>query len=79
MWDEIAYPFENFNGTTIEIWEWISNLFHFFNGYMITYPCWASEWLSLTAFLGTVDIGVHIVHLSGVIVAYTLESLFSLT
>ena len=25
MWDEIAYPFPNFNGSTVEVWEWISN------------------------------------------------------
>ena len=24
MWDEIIYPFQNFNGTTVEGWEWIS-------------------------------------------------------
>ena len=37
-----------------------------------------SEWLSLTAFLGTADIGVHLVHTSRVIIASILESLFSL-
>ena len=25
MWEEITYPFANFNGATVEIWEWISN------------------------------------------------------
>ena len=25
VWDEITYPFPNFNGCTIEVWEWISN------------------------------------------------------
>ena len=25
MWDEITYPFLNFNGTTIDVLEWISN------------------------------------------------------
>ena len=25
MRNEIAYPFQNFNGYTVEIWEWISN------------------------------------------------------
>ena len=29
-----------------------------------------SEWLSLTAFLGTADIGVHVAHTSCVIIAY---------
>ena len=38
-----------------------------------------SEWLSLTAFLGTVDIRVHVVHTSRVIIAYALEPLSSLT
>ena len=26
MWDEITYPFPYFNGVTVEVWEWISNL-----------------------------------------------------
>ena len=25
MWDEITYPFPNFNGCTVGVWEWISN------------------------------------------------------
>ena len=25
VWDEITYPFPNFNGATVEVWEWISN------------------------------------------------------
>ena len=25
VWDQITHPFPNINGTTIEIWEWISN------------------------------------------------------
>ena len=28
MWGEITYPFPNFNGYTVEVWEWISNLSH---------------------------------------------------
>ena len=27
VWDEITYPFPNFNGATVEVWEWI-----FYNG-----------------------------------------------
>ena len=38
-----------------------------------------SERLDLTAFLGTADSEVHIVHICCVIIAYTLESLSSLT
>ena len=25
MWDKITHPCPNFNGCTIEVWEWISN------------------------------------------------------
>ena len=25
MWDEITYPFPNFNGYTVEVWEYVSN------------------------------------------------------
>ena len=25
VWDEITYPFPNFNGATVEVWVWISN------------------------------------------------------
>ena len=28
VWGEITYPFVNFNGRTIEVWEWISNSIH---------------------------------------------------
>ena len=37
--DEITYPFRNFNGTTVEVGEWISNLIPHFIVDMI-YPCW---------------------------------------
>ena len=40
MWDEITYPFPNFNGVTIEVWEWISNFIPHITGHVITYPCW---------------------------------------
>ena len=33
MWDEIPHPFPNFNGATVEVWEWISDLIpHLYNG-----------------------------------------------
>ena len=25
MWDKITYPFLNFNGATVEVYEWINN------------------------------------------------------
>ena len=40
VWDEITYPFPNFNGATAEVWEWISNLIPQFIMEAITYPCW---------------------------------------
>ena len=39
MWDEITYPFPNFNnGVTVENWERISNFIPHFTGRVITYP-----------------------------------------
>ena len=32
MWDEINYPFSKFKGSTIEVWEWISNFIPYFTG-----------------------------------------------
>ena len=30
VWDEFTYPFPNFNGRTVEVWEWIRNfILHF--------------------------------------------------
>ena len=43
MWDEITFHFPNFNGATIEVWEWISNFIPPFTGYVITYFCWEYE------------------------------------
>ena len=40
MWDEIIDPFPNFNGTTVEVWEWIRNFIPHFTGYVISYQCW---------------------------------------
>ena len=40
VWDEITYPFPNFNGAAVEVWEWISNFIpHFIMVVKITYPC----------------------------------------
>ena len=33
VWDEITFPFPNFNGFTVEVWKWISNMIpHFMMG-----------------------------------------------
>ena len=38
VWDEITYPFPNFNGAAVEVWEWMSN-FITLHWPAITYPC----------------------------------------
>ena len=40
VWYEITYPFPNFNGYTVEVWEWISNFIPHFIMDVIIYPCW---------------------------------------
>ena len=40
VWDELTYPFPNFNGATVEVWEWIGNFIPHFMIDVITYPCW---------------------------------------
>ena len=40
MLGEIIHPFINFNGATVEVWEWITNFILHFTGYVITYSCW---------------------------------------
>ena len=32
VWDEIIYPFPNFNGCTVEVWEWLNNFTPHYNG-----------------------------------------------
>ena len=38
VWDEIAWPFPNFNGAAVEVWEWISDFIPDFIMDVITYP-----------------------------------------
>ena len=40
VWDKIIYPFRNFNGTAVEVLEWISNFIPHFTVHVINYPCW---------------------------------------
>ena len=37
MWGVITYPFQNFNGCTADVWEWISNFTPHFIMDSITY------------------------------------------
>ena len=36
MWNEIPYPFINFNGSSVDVSEWISNFISHFSGHVIT-------------------------------------------
>ena len=38
---EIIYSFPNFDGETIDFWEWINNFIALFTGHVISYACWA--------------------------------------
>ena len=38
VWDEITYPFPNFNGCIVEVCEWISNFIPYCISVIITYP-----------------------------------------
>ena len=39
VWDEITHPFPNFNGCTVEVWEWISNFIPHFTWRMVVNAC----------------------------------------
>ena len=32
VWDEITFLFQNFNGASAEVWEWISYFITLYNG-----------------------------------------------
>ena len=36
MWDEITFPFPNFNGDTVEVWESVRDVIPQFTGHVIT-------------------------------------------
>ena len=40
LWDEITYPFPNFNGATIGVWEWVSYFISHIIMDVITYSSW---------------------------------------
>ena len=37
MWDKITFPFPNFSGAAVEVWEWKSNFILHFTGHVVTY------------------------------------------
>ena len=40
VWDEIIYPYPNFNNNIIEFWEWVNNFIQQFIMYVIIFPWW---------------------------------------
>ena len=50
MWDDIIYPFPNFNGFTVEVWEWINNFIPHFIIQVSTYP-WLTSYIFRSMFL----------------------------
>ena len=40
VWDEITYPFPNFNDATVDVWKWISKFIQHFIIDVIAYTCW---------------------------------------
>ena len=60
VWDEITYPFPNFNGCTAEVWERISNFSPHFIMRVITYPYWDQSYSMLVK--GAIDEFTHITH-----------------
>ena len=41
--NEITYPFPNFNGCTVEAWEWMINFIPHFIMDVIIHPCWGES------------------------------------
>ena len=40
LYDGIIYPSQNFNGTTVEVWEWMNSFIKHIIMDVIIYPCW---------------------------------------
>ena len=40
VWDEIIYPFSNFNGAAVEVRDRICNFIPHFTEHRVIYPCW---------------------------------------
>ena len=50
VWDEVTYPFPNFNGCTVEVLEMISYFIPHFIKDVITYPCWGMNSVLCTCY-----------------------------
>ena len=77
VWDEITYPFPNFNGTAVEVWEWISNfiLLTFYNGCnYLSMLSLKSIYVSKGPLAAAIAVSSHAAHLCAVAVAKVLHS-----
>ena len=66
VWSEITYPFPNFNGCSIEVWEWISVIaFRYLSlGYVFANPttiCMVDDILRNSATRSVISIFMHII------------------
>ena len=53
VWDEITYPSSNFNGATVEVWEWISNFIGlFYNHRLHDIAAWIMKYNKLQVHVG---------------------------
>ena len=62
MWHEITYPFSNFNGKAVEVWEWKNYFILLVLVDVITYPYWHTFFIRrliniITQFLHMIQTG----------------------
>ena len=56
----MTYPLLNFNGTAVEVLEWICNFIPRFTAYGMIYPCWNKSYsLLIKGVPGGKDIGLR--------------------
>ena len=62
MWDKITFPFPNFNGCPVDVWEWVSIFISHFSDRMITYS-WRdkSQYTSIKWALDDLISGMNII------------------
>ena len=67
-WDEITYPFPNFNGCTVDVWEWIRNFVPHHIMDVISYPWCAIYVTSSSMVKSCVYCGGNHIHQSEILV-----------
>ena len=59
VWDDISYPFPNFNDAAVQVLKWKRDFFPMLTEHMITYSKWVlTHWGLVTPF-GDIDLGQH--------------------